>query len=49
LPPTTFLDGVLIGQTTADIFLEELYELKLHPTGKCGFELFFTGNELTDI
>ena len=32
-------NGKVIGQTSANIFREDLFELGLHPTGKCGFEL----------
>jgi hypothetical protein len=31
--------GKVVGQTSANIFREDLLELGLHPTGKCGFEL----------
>ena len=31
--------GEVISRTSANIFREDLLELDLHPTGKCGFEL----------
>ncbi len=31
--------GKVIGRTSANLFREDLFELGLHPTGKCGFEL----------
>ena len=32
-------NGKIVGRTTADMFREDLLELGLHPTGKCGFEI----------
>ena len=34
-----YLNGMLLGVTTADLFREDLRELDIHPTGYCGFEL----------
>lgn len=34
-----YLNGTLLGETTADLFREDLRELGIHPTGYCGFEL----------
>ena len=31
--------GTVIGRASANLFREDLLELGLHPTGKCGFEL----------
>ena len=31
--------GKVISRTTADMFREDLFELGLHPTGRCGFEI----------
>ncbi len=32
-------NGVVLGEMTADIFREDLFELRIHPTGRCGFAL----------
>jgi len=32
-------NGKVIEQVRANIFREDLFELKLHPTGRCGFEM----------
>ncbi|MCP3931907.1 MAG: sulfotransferase family 2 domain-containing protein [Bacteroidetes bacterium] len=32
-----FIDDVLFGEVTADEFRQDLFDLSVHPTGRCGF------------